>query len=159
MEKRTRRSDQPANTTFILKDSPEEIIEAAGPDVQPKGRTYDLKYSEQPGGIRCDELVLGMKLASIAITDDKENTLKKIGRMNPWQIEAMKIVTGSKEEAHKPLTTILSKHFDLKCDTIIDVSGFSAGGHVLDTQGYIAHNDEIIVLAYRCTTVSCLLLI
>lgn len=26
------------------------------------------------------------------------------------------------------------------------------GGHFLDTQGYIAHNDTTIVLAYRCTT-------
>ena len=37
-------------------------------------------------------------------------------------------------------------------DKYIDVSGFTPAGHVLDTQGYIAHNDTTIVLAYRCTT-------
>jgi hypothetical protein len=29
---------------------------------------------------------------------------------------------------------------------------FVSGGHFLDTQGFIAHNDKIIVLSYRCTT-------
>jgi predicted lipase len=41
---------------------------------------------------------------------------------------------------------------NLTVDTIIDISGVTPGGHPLDTQGYIAHNDEVIVLAYRCTT-------
>ena len=75
-----------------------------------------------------------------------------MGKSNPWQVEALKVITGSEEEAHKPLSTILKTHFDLTLDKNIDISGWSKAGHVLDTQGYIAHNDEIIVLAYRCTT-------
>ena len=40
----------------------------------------------------------------------------------------------------------------LKVDKIINVSGVTKGGHFLDTQGFIAHNDRVIVLSYRCTT-------
>eukprot|EP00957_Ditylum_brightwellii_P058021 4399781-Ditylum_brightwellii.AAC.1 len=40
---------------------------------------------------------------------------------------------------------------DLKCDDIIDISGFRHR-YAIDTQGYIAHNDEMIVLAFRCST-------
>jgi hypothetical protein len=139
----------PSAKRFILKDSPPEVLAVA--DVEPKGRTYTTEYSKYPGAVRVEDLVLATKLACIAITDDKENTLKKVGKANPWQIQALTIITGSEEEAHKPLTHILEKHFNLTCDTIINVRGMR-GGYFLDTQGYIAHNDEIIVLSYRCTT-------
>lgn len=99
-----------------------------------------------------DDVIMGMKYASLAITDDKEGTLKNIGKLNPWHIQALKIITGSEEEAQKPLTYLLKEHLDLECDAIIDISGLTKGGHFLDTQGYIAHNDEVIVLAFRCTT-------
>lgn len=134
---------------FLLKDSPTEAIAAA--DAKPKGRTYDSKYSQRPGGVKIDELVLGMKLASVAITDDKPNTLKNVSKSNPWQKEAIKMITGSKTAAYEPLSDILKNHFDLTLDTHIDISGIHHG-RALDTQGYIAHNDEIIVLSYRCTT-------
>lgn len=142
-------SSSPKAKVLVLKDSPPEII--ANADVPPKGRTYATDYSKQPGAVTAEDLLLGTKLACIAITDDKEGTLKKVGKTNPWQIQALTIITGSVEEAHKPLTHILKEHFDLTCDTIIDVQGLK-GGHFHDTQGYIAHNDEIIVLSYRCTT-------
>lgn len=136
---------------FILKDSPPDLIDAAS--VKPQGRKYTKEIAEsQPGSIKLDEVVLGMKYASLAITDDKEDTLKKVGKSNPWHIDALKIITGSEEEAHKPLTHILNTHMNLDVDAIIDVSGVTPGGHPLDTQGYIAHNDDVIVLAYRCTT-------
>ena len=99
-----------------------------------------------------EDVIQGMKYASLAITDDKEGTLKNIGKLNPWQVQALKIITGSEEEAHKPLTYLLKQHLNLKCDTIIDISGLTKGGHFLDTQGYIAHNDDVIVLSFRCTT-------
>ena len=88
---------------------------------------------------------------SLAITDDEEDTLANVGKLNPWHIEALSMITGSKEEAHKSLTHILDKHFNLKVDKIINLSGWH-GGHAIDTQGYIAHNDDIIVVAFRCTT-------
>eukprot|EP00977_Amphora_coffeiformis_P029718 scaffold42523_cov183-Amphora_coffeaeformis.AAC.1 len=99
-----------------------------------------------------DEMTRGMVYASLAITDDKEDTLKKMGKANPWQVEALKIVAGSEKAAHKPLTQILDQHMNLKADKFIDISGVTKGGHFLDTQGYIAHNDTTIVLSYRCTT-------
>jgi pimeloyl-ACP methyl ester carboxylesterase len=139
----------PSAIQFILKDSPPEVLAVA--NVEPKGRMYTTEYSMQPGAVRIEDLTLAMKLASLAITDDKEDTLKKVGKTNPWHIKALTIITGSEEEAHKPLSHILENHFNLCCDTIIDVHG-RRGRYFVDTQGYIAHNDEMIVLSYRCTT-------
>mmetsp|Transcript_16633 Transcript_16633/g.25125 ORF Transcript_16633/g.25125 Transcript_16633/m.25125 type:complete len:472 (-) Transcript_16633:222-1637(-) len=110
------------------------------------------KDQSEPVDERIDSVVVGMKCASLAITDDKEGTLASVARLNPWHEEALKIITGSKEEAHKPLTYLLKEYMELETDCIIDESGVTKGGHFLDTQGYIAHNDEMIVLAFRCTT-------
>lgn len=98
-----------------------------------------------------DDLLLGTKLACVAITDDEEGTLAKVAKMNPWHTEALAMITGSEEEAHKPLTHILDRHFGLQVDKIINLTGWS-GGHPIDTQGFIAHNDEMIVVSFRCTT-------
>jgi len=54
--------------------------------------------------------------------------------MNPWHVEALKIITGSEEEAHKPLTHILENYFDLEVDKIMNLTGW-AGCHPIDTQG------------------------
>ena len=134
---------------FLLKDSPPEVIAASGGT--PKGRTYDAEYAKKPGGIRVDDLVMGMKLASLAITDDKPNTLKNTAKTNPWQEEALTMITGSREAAHRPLSEILKSLYNLDLDCHIDISGIKQG-RALDTQGFIAHNDEMIVLSYRCTT-------
>ena len=142
-------TNMPRREDFVLKDSPPEIIKAA--DVEPKGRTYDVKYENKTGAVHIDDILLGTKLACIAITDDEEDTLANVGKLNPWHIEALSMITGSKEEAHKSLTHILEKHFSLKIDKFINLSGWH-GGHAIDTQGYIAHNDDIIVVAFRCTT-------
>jgi predicted lipase len=99
-----------------------------------------------------DEICRGMMYASLAITDDKKDTLKKVGKVMPWHIEALRLVTGSKEQAHKTLTEIMNQDMGLHLDCIIDINGITKGGHFLDTQGFIAHNSEVIVLSYRCTT-------
>ena len=100
-----------------------------------------------------DCICQGMMYAALAITDNKEGTLKKVGTSNPWQVEALRVITGSEEQAHKPLTDILWEDMNgIKLDNEIDISGVTPCGHVLDTQGYIAHNDKHIVLAFRCTT-------
>jgi len=107
-----------------------------------------------------EDMVRGMIFASLAITDDHNGTLAKVGKTNPWQIEALKlIVDGNEDEAHKPLSYLLqqlstteAEESGLQLDCHIDVQGVSPGGHFLDTQGYIAHNDQLIVLSYRCTT-------
>jgi hypothetical protein len=100
-----------------------------------------------------DEISQGMMYASVAITDNKKDTLKKVGRSNPWQVETLRVITGSKEQAHKPLSDILLEDMNgMILDHQMDISGITKGGQFLDTQGYIAHNDEHVVLAFRCTT-------
>jgi hypothetical protein len=100
-----------------------------------------------------NDVLRGMKYASLAITDDKKDTLKKVGKMNPWHVEALSLITSSAEEAHKPLSYILENYMSgLKIDCHINKVGVTPGMHFLDTQGYIAHNNDTIVLAYRCTT-------
>lgn len=92
-------------------------------------------------------------LASLAITDNEDRTVAKVGKMNPWHIQALTLITGSEERAHRRLSDILYDDMDgLVLDTLVDVSGLTKGGHFLDTQGYIAHNDDIVVVSFRCTT-------
>lgn len=114
-----------------------------------KKETQDGAEETQDG---VDEICVGVMYALLAITDDKKDTLKNVGKVMPWHIEALRVVTGSEEQAHKPLTMILNQDMGLHVDCIIDISGITKGGHFLDTQGFIAHNSEVIVLSYRCTT-------
>lgn len=96
---------------------------------------------------------MSQMFAELAITDNKEGTLDKVIKLNPWHLEAMKLITGSKERAHLPLREILDEDMGgLILDSTIDVSGVTKGGHFLDTQGYIAHNNDVVVVAFRCTT-------
>jgi hypothetical protein len=74
-----------------------------------------------------DEMTRGMVYASLAITDDRKGTLLSVGKTNPWQVEALRIVTGSDEKAHKPLTEILETAMKLKVDKLIDESGVTKG--------------------------------
>mmetsp|Transcript_24343 Transcript_24343/g.50992 ORF Transcript_24343/g.50992 Transcript_24343/m.50992 type:complete len:141 (+) Transcript_24343:93-515(+) len=122
----------PKKKGFVLKDSPQELIEASG--VEPKGRSYDVAYERKPGAVRIEDLLLGTKLACVAITDDEPDTLAKVGKMNPWHIKTLSMICGSVEEAHKPLTHILETHFGLTVDKLINLTGWS-GGHPIDTQG------------------------
>ena len=83
----------PPAVTFVLKDSPAEVVAAAGVGI--KGRTYTTEYySKQPGAITARDLVLGTKLACISITDDKEGTLKLVGCTDPSHVNALTIITG-----------------------------------------------------------------
>ena len=142
----------PKKSEFVLKDSPPEVI-AASPGIIPKGRTYDGKIAKQkPGAAKIDEILLGTKLACIAVTDDDEDRLKNVSKLNPWHEVALTTITGSSEEAHKPLTHILDEHFGLKLDHHINISKVTGYMNFVDTQGYIAHNDDTIVVSFRCTT-------
>lgn len=97
-----------------------------------------------------DEVVRGLVYASLAITDDNYKTLRNIATKNPWHVETLKAITGSREKAHQPLSKIL-KDMNLNIDEHINVAGITRSGFA-DVHGYIAHNDEIIVLAYRSST-------
>ena len=142
----------PRKSEFVLKDSPPEVI-AANPSVTPRGRSYDGRIAKKKAGAaKIDEILLGTKLGCIAVTDDKDNTLKEVAKMNPWHEVALTTITGSVEEAHKPLTHILDKHFGLKLDHHLDITKMAGRIHSVDVQGYIAHNDDSIVVSFRCTT-------
>jgi len=104
-------------------------------------------------GEALNEVCTGMMLAALAITDNKPNTLRQISKTNPWHLEAVKCITATEEQAHEPLRRILYEDMNrIVLDWDLDISGITPGGHFLDTQGYIAHNDEIIVLSFRCST-------
>jgi len=138
-------------STFYLKDIDPALIDVSG--VTPQGRKYDKAYKDQPGAIQIEDVLLGMEYAELAITDEKSDTVAKVAKSNPWHIEALKIIcNNNEEEVYKPLSYILSKYMGLTLDKIIDINGISPGGHMLDTQGYIAHNKKSIVLSFRCTT-------
>ena len=100
-----------------------------------------------------DEMSRGMMFAELAITDNKPGTLAKVSKANPWHEQALQLITGSKERAHLPLRDILLDDMGgLILDCEIDVSGITKGGQFLDTQGYVAHNNDYVVVAFRCTT-------
>eukprot|EP00537_Pseudo-nitzschia_pungens_P014565 CAMPEP_0172384842 /NCGR_PEP_ID=MMETSP1061-20121228/2564_1 /TAXON_ID=37318 /ORGANISM="Pseudo-nitzschia pungens, Strain cf. pungens" /LENGTH=432 /DNA_ID=CAMNT_0013113623 /DNA_START=30 /DNA_END=1328 /DNA_ORIENTATION=+ len=100
-----------------------------------------------------NEISRGMIYSELSIIDNKEGTLSEVGKANPWHVQAMKLITGSKERAHLPLREILKEDLGgLILDCELDAKGFTKGGHFLDTQGYIAHNDESIVISFRCST-------
>lgn len=99
-----------------------------------------------------EDIRQGLVLTFLSITDDEPDTLANVGKTNPWQVEALRLITGSERRAHRPLTQILKDDQSLEVDKIINITKVTPGGQLIDTQGYIAHNDSIIVLAYRCTT-------
>ena len=141
----------PSAARFILKDSP-EILKSLVDESRLQGRSYSPEYAQQPGGVKAAEIALGLQFALLAITDDNPDTLKNVAKANPWQQVAMEMLTGSPTAAHQPLSHILKDKYSLETDHHINVRGLSPGGRVLDTQGYIAHNDSLVVLAFRCTT-------
>uniref|UniRef100_A0A7S3PC07 Fungal lipase-type domain-containing protein n=1 Tax=Amphora coffeiformis TaxID=265554 RepID=A0A7S3PC07_9STRA len=112
-----------------------------------QGRVYSYALSQQPGGIRVEEALFGMKMAHLSCTDDSDERLKGSGANTK---EALKEIVGS-DDLDKPLSELLSKHFDLKLDCWMDESGFRWGRPV-DTQGFIASNEDMIVLSYRFST-------
>ena len=146
----------PSALRYITKDSHPEVQQLSTARGLPvRGRRYDPTYATKPnGGIQVSEIIKGTQYAFVSIVDDKPNTLHKVGAANPWYLRVMKMMISEKDKVHLPLTQLLSMEpFQLHTvDTILDISGYTKAGHALDTQGYIAHNDDTIVLAYRCTT-------
>ena len=132
----------------------EEGVEVGLDEVDQQHRQEHEESSSSSSSLypTLDEVILGMQYASLAVTDDQPDTLKKVGRLNPWHISALSMITGSEREAHRPLSEILEQQMNLELVTIIDHHGINKGGHFVDTQGYIAVNDESIVLAFRCST-------
>ena len=122
-------------------------------DGRPKqGRIYSPLQASKNGGIRVDEMIYGLKVAHLSMTDDAEDRLVQTASPN-GMAALIKAVGGDNPEANAklPLSRILKERFDLNLDCWIDESGFIKG-RPIDTQGYIASNDDTIVLAYRFST-------
>uniref|UniRef100_A0A7S1GIG2 Fungal lipase-type domain-containing protein n=1 Tax=Cyclophora tenuis TaxID=216820 RepID=A0A7S1GIG2_CYCTE len=119
--------------------------------VNAQGRVYSTKYSLEPSGIQADDVIYGIKMAHMSCTDDSEGRLSGSGANT---LEALRHIVGGEkgeEEIRKPLSTLLKDHFDLTMDCWIDESGLKKG-RAVDTQGFIASNDDTIVLSYRFST-------
>jgi hypothetical protein len=146
----------PSALRYITKDSHPDVQQlSTSRGLTVRGRRYDPTYAIQPnGGIQISEIIKGTQYAFVSIVDDKPNTLHKVGAANPWYLRVMKMMIRDPDKVHWPLSQLLPMEpFHLHTvDTILDISGYTKAGHALDTQGYIAHNDDTIVLAYRCTT-------
>ncbi|KAG7342950.1 lipase class 3 [Nitzschia inconspicua] len=135
------KTDDPSST-------PDSKVPINGTNQKPRqGRLYSTKYSELPGGLRVDEMIYGVQMAHLSCTDDSENRLKGSGANT---VKALEEIVGA-DDLRKPLSTLLKDHFNLNLDCWIDESGFRMG-RAVDTQGFIASNEDTIVLSYRFST-------
>ena len=116
-----------------------------------KGRLYSTEYASKNGGLRVDEMIYGLKMAHLSVTDDTDERL--VGS-SANALAALELAVGGdtpKETMKLPLSQILKEHYDLNLDCMIDESGMRKA-RAVDTQGFIASNDEMIVLSYRFST-------
>lgn len=172
----------PSASRFILKDSHPAMRSLVPPPKRDsstaasssssshfvRGRRYCPHIAKNhPRGVALEDIILGLEFACLSITDDQPDTLRQIAKTNPWQERAIQKIVQEEEEmkttadgsmeppqslVHAKLSEILEAKYGLMLDCFINESGMTRGGHILDTQGYIAHNDSVIVLSYRCTT-------
>ena len=99
-------------------------------EAQRQGRLYSKEYSQQPGGVRVEEMIYGVKMAHLSCTDDSEGRLKGSGANT---LKALEEIVGT-DNVMDPLSTLLKEHFDLSLDVWIDESGIRFG-RAVDTQG------------------------
>ena len=131
-----------------VKQTVQEFQEQVFPKSPPKqGRLYSKEYSEQPGGLRLDDMIYGLQMAQLACTDDSEDRLKTSSSNT---LATLQHIVG-KDDFRKPLSTILQSKFHLALKCWIDESGIFYGRPV-DSQGFIAASDTTMVLSYRFTT-------
>eukprot|EP00531_Pseudo-nitzschia_arenysensis_P004014 CAMPEP_0116155186 /NCGR_PEP_ID=MMETSP0329-20121206/22175_1 /TAXON_ID=697910 /ORGANISM="Pseudo-nitzschia arenysensis, Strain B593" /LENGTH=489 /DNA_ID=CAMNT_0003652207 /DNA_START=107 /DNA_END=1580 /DNA_ORIENTATION=+ len=116
-----------------------------------KGRIFNAKYGEKNGGVRVDEMIYGLKMAHVSCTDDSDERLEG---SSPNSLAALeKLVGGDEPEitSRFKLSEILKQRFDLNLDCWIDETGWRKT-RAIDTQGFIASNEDTIVLSYRFST-------
>jgi hypothetical protein len=127
---------------------------------QKQGRLYCTRQASKPGGLIVDEMIYGIKMAHLSCTDDSNERL--IGSSANSIAALEHLVKGLDSNGHPiqdnpstfiklPLSEILKKKFNLNLDCWIDESGLRKG-RAVDTQGYIASNDDTIILSYRFST-------
>lgn len=137
----------PGDRILLVSDYRDDLEEDAEA-VEQKRAEQDIQRRNR----ELDDILRGTMYACLSVTDDKPYTLEKLGSANPWHIQALKMITGSEDEAYRPLSEILLDHTDLEIDCHLNFSKVKYSPHALGAQGYIAHNDEIIVLSYSCKT-------
>jgi hypothetical protein len=116
-----------------------------------QGRLYNEMHGAKEGGLKVDEMIYGIKMAHLSCTDDTEDRL--VGS-SPNALAALEHAVGGPTPEitmRKPLSEILKERYNLNLDCWMDYSGF-VKGRPIDTQGFIASNDETIVLSYRFST-------
>jgi hypothetical protein len=113
-----------------------------------KGRRYCPLRAAQPRGIHLDDLLLGVKLASLAYTDDSQDgTIQKaVGAR-----EALEMLLGEPEIVNRPLTELLALE-GFSVDRIFSHGQVLGDIQAVDTQGFIAHSQKDVVLVYRGST-------
>mmetsp|Transcript_27256 Transcript_27256/g.31273 ORF Transcript_27256/g.31273 Transcript_27256/m.31273 type:complete len:880 (-) Transcript_27256:150-2789(-) len=124
-----------------------------------------------PGALNIDEMIYGIQMAHLSSTDDSDERLVNsspnclialehlvahpgngIGTSTDSTIDyAVEDCVDPAATALLPLSQILHDRFHLQLQCIIDESGLRKGRPV-DTQGYIASNDDMIILSYRFST-------
>ncbi|CAE7241739.1 unnamed protein product [Symbiodinium pilosum] len=110
-----------------------------------QGRHYNASRALQPGGIRIDEVLLGVKLACLAYTDDQRGTLESLGGTR----KAIEMIAGP--EARRPLSEIL-QGLGYTVDRIFSHLSLFGSVRTVDAHGFIAHNEQDVVISYRGTT-------
>jgi len=93
-----------------------------------------------------NDLLLGVKLACLAYIDDKPGTIESLAGAK----EAIEAIAGGSDQARKPLTSLLAD-LGYTVDRMFSHVGILGDGAFNDTQGFIAHNEDDVVLAYRGT--------
>jgi len=139
---------QPRKSVFDLRTSAMRTDDGK----QRKGRVFDTSQASKNGGIRVDEMIYGMKMAHMSCIDDRPiDERPLLGSLNSVASLEKAIGGDCPEEMTKlSLSQILKERFGLTLDCWIDETGIRKG-RPIDTQGFIASNDETIVLSYRFT--------
>jgi len=117
-----------------------------------KGRLFDTLQATKNGGIRVEEMIYGMKMAQMSCIDDRPiDERPPLGSLNSAASLEKAIGGDCPEEMVKlPLSQILKERYGLTLDCWINEQGVRKG-RPIDTQAFIASNDETIVLSYRFT--------
>eukprot|EP00931_Biecheleriopsis_adriatica_P076593 TRINITY_DN50286_c0_g1_i1.p1 TRINITY_DN50286_c0_g1~~TRINITY_DN50286_c0_g1_i1.p1 ORF type:complete len:464 (-),score=77.39 TRINITY_DN50286_c0_g1_i1:81-1433(-) len=130
-----------------------------GSSLGARGRHYSATRAAHPGGIKIEDLLLGVKLACLAYTDDQRGTVDLLAGTK----KAIEAIAGGPERARRPLTQIL-EGLGYHVDRIFSHAAYIGSSHVaqspaarmasakVDTNGFIAHNDEDVVLSFRGST-------
>jgi len=99
------------------------------------GQPYDPAAADQPGGVLLEDMLLGVKLATLACVGGEGASLE------PGLQEALEAVAGGSHEAQKPLQQLLEG-----LGFCLDRS--FCHGVTVAVRGFIAHSEDDVVLAY-----------